>query len=42
MFTRIKKIESQFEFNREDYVNYDDFNLEGKEFLNLFIQSDKA
>ena len=36
VFTRIKKIDSQFEFNREDYVNYDDFKLEGKEFLNLF------
>ena len=36
VFTRIKKIESQFEFNREDYINYDDFKLEGKEFLNLF------
>ena len=38
VFTRIKKIDSQFEFNREDYVNYDDFKLEGKEFLDLFTK----
>ena len=36
VFTRINKIESQFEFNKEDYVKYDDFKLKGKEFLNLF------
>ena len=39
VFNRINKITSQYEFNKEDYIGYDDFKLEGIKFLNLFSES---